>query len=143
MRDDIIQDPNIVYDQYQAQEAANFEIPPIPGSTAITVINGITGPTINFTATGTGLSFGPAGTDVNLSGVLNIAHGGTGATTVTGILTAIGIAKQNSAIIAPTVADDSSAGYSVNSLWTDTVLDDLYGCVDASVGAAVWKKLSP
>lgn len=42
------------------------------------------------------------------------------------------------ATIAPTVNDDSSLGYSAGSYWYDTVSDDIYFCVDATVGAAVW-----
>jgi hypothetical protein len=51
--------------------------------------------------------------------------------------------KINSAVLAPTVNADTSTGYSVNSLWTDTALDDAYICVDATTGAAVWKKITP
>lgn len=50
------------------------------------------------------------------------------------------IQKNNfSASVAPTVTDDSSAGYSVGSIWIDTTADELYICVDSTVGSAVWK----
>lgn len=41
---------------------------------------------------------------------------------------------------APTVNDDSSAGYSVNSIWIDLTASpkEAYRCVDASAGAAIW-----
>lgn len=39
---------------------------------------------------------------------------------------------------APTVNDDSDDGYDVGSKWIDTTNDNVYHCVDASVGAAVW-----
>tara|TARA_R110000787_G_scaffold231327_1_gene338741 strand:+ start:2442 stop:3734 length:1293 start_codon:yes stop_codon:yes gene_type:complete len=39
----------------------------------------------------------------------------------------------------PGVSDDSSGGYGVGSTWIDTTLDLSYVCLDASVGAAVWK----
>lgn len=42
---------------------------------------------------------------------------------------------------APTVNDDSGDGYSVNSHWIDVSNDEVYICVDASVGAAVWKQV--
>jgi len=42
------------------------------------------------------------------------------------------------AIIAPTVTDDSGSGYAVGSEWIDVTADKSYKLVDASVGAAVW-----
>ena len=42
------------------------------------------------------------------------------------------------AIIAPTVTDDSALGYAVGSEWIDVTADKSYKLVDASVGAAVW-----
>ena len=46
------------------------------------------------------------------------------------------------AIIAPTVTDDSAAGYAIGSEWTDVTADKSYKLVDASVGAAVWKEIT-
>jgi len=43
-----------------------------------------------------------------------------------------------SATNAPGVNDDSTQGYSVGSLWVDTVGSVAYTCTDASVGSAVW-----
>lgn len=43
------------------------------------------------------------------------------------------------ATAAPTTGDDSSAGYEVGSEWIDVTNDEAYICLDASVGAAVWK----
>ena len=42
------------------------------------------------------------------------------------------------ATAAPTVNDDTSAGYSVGSTWIDVTNDKAYNCVDATTGAAVW-----
>lgn len=39
----------------------------------------------------------------------------------------------------PGVGDDSADGYAVGSRWLHTTFNALYVCVDASVGAAVWK----
>lgn len=47
-----------------------------------------------------------------------------------------------SAIVDPTVNDDSAAGYAVGSTWVNTVGGKVWKCVDDSVGAAVWKDLS-
>jgi len=43
------------------------------------------------------------------------------------------------AAVDPTVAADSSAGYSIGSQWLNTTDDVSFICLDASVGAAVWK----
>jgi len=42
------------------------------------------------------------------------------------------------ATAAPTVNDDSGAGYAVGSRWVDVTNDKEYVCLDASSGAAVW-----
>jgi len=44
----------------------------------------------------------------------------------------------NTATVAPTVTDDSSAGYAVDSKWFNKISGTLYTCEDATVGAAVW-----
>lgn len=46
------------------------------------------------------------------------------------------------ASVAPTVNDDSSGGYTPGSIWADTTADEAYVCVDASVGAAAWVKIT-
>ena len=47
------------------------------------------------------------------------------------------------ASVAPAVSDDSASGYSIGSIWVDTTADIAYICVDASVGAAIWKAITP
>ena len=47
-----------------------------------------------------------------------------------------------SAIIPPTVNNDSSEGYAIGSLWIDTALDEIYVCLDSSLGAALWQGFS-
>jgi hypothetical protein len=44
--------------------------------------------------------------------------------------------------VAPTVTDDSNAGYAIGSEWTDLTADKSYKLVDATVGAAVWKEIT-
>jgi hypothetical protein len=44
------------------------------------------------------------------------------------------------AVLSPTVNDDSSASYAVGSRWMNTLTGQEYLCTDASVGAAVWKE---
>ena len=55
---------------------------------------------------------------------------------------ALGLPAVNnfSATEAPAVGDDSAAGYEVGSIWIDTVSKEVYRCLDASPGAAVWKE---
>jgi hypothetical protein len=47
------------------------------------------------------------------------------------------------ATAAPGVGDDTADGYSVGSNWFDVTADDAYVCLDATAGAAVWKKTTP
>lgn len=82
-----------------------------------------------------------------ISGGVGVApsYGKIGLTThVSGILPNVngGMVKINTAAVAPTVNDDTAAGYSVNSLWTDTVTDTGYMCMDATNGAAIWKQVT-
>lgn len=53
------------------------------------------------------------------------------------------VIKNNyAATTAPTVNDDSSAGYTVGSTWIDIANDAAYVCLDASTGAAVWSRIT-
>ncbi|TNE75559.1 MAG: hypothetical protein EP334_10100 [Gammaproteobacteria bacterium] len=49
-----------------------------------------------------------------------------------------GLFNKLNATTAPSATDDSSAGYSVGSLWVDTTNDAAYICVDSTATAAVW-----
>lgn len=190
MSDDVYLDNTVTYDSYLAPE---IELPQqqVIAGTAITNLNGLTGPNITLSGGTTGFSYTPAGVTITLNGVLVAANGGTGqssyavgdilfasgatalskladvatgnalisggvttaplwgkiglTTHVSGILPNAngGMVKINSAAVAPTVNDDTGAGYSVSSLWTDTVLQDGYMCMSAAAGAAVWKKVTP
>lgn len=51
-------------------------------------------------------------------------------------------ANKDDATAAPTVNDDSSANYGVGSWWVDVSNDEMYVCLDAAVGAAVWEKIT-
>jgi hypothetical protein len=48
------------------------------------------------------------------------------------------VRRDNSAASAPAVTNDVSEGYAVFSRWLDTTGPDIYECVDATDGAAVW-----
>lgn len=68
-------------------------------------------------------------------------------TSITGVLPVInggnaGINKID-ATGAPTVNEDSNDGYAVGSLWIDVTNDILYVCLDATIGAAIWRRYQP
>lgn len=46
--------------------------------------------------------------------------------------------KNLDAIVAPGVTDDASKCYSVGSMWVDITADNIYFCLDNTVGSAVW-----
>ena len=46
------------------------------------------------------------------------------------------------ATAAPTASDDGAAGYSPGSLWVDQTNDEVWHCVDATNGTAVWRQSS-
>lgn len=59
--------------------------------------------------------------------------------TLAQIKTALGLVKNNySATAAPTVNDDDGDGYAIGSQWYDGTNDNMYHCLDATTGAAVW-----
>jgi head-tail adaptor len=51
-----------------------------------------------------------------------------------------GIKVNLTATAAPTVNDDAGDGYAVGSFWWDTAHDQVYLCLDATAGAAVWQE---
>lgn len=65
--------------------------------------------------------------------------------TLTQVLEAIiaisGGKRNTSAAVDPGVNDDSSGGYTIDSLWINTATGISFRCFDATVGAAVWKQI--
>ena len=142
MNENLALDSDFTTEQYRAAEDV-FVSTSAPAGTSITSLNGLSGPSVNLSGGATGLSFSVAAPNITLAGTLAVANGGTGATTATAARANLGVPKYNSAAVPPAATDDAAAGYSVNSLWTDTALDDTYVCVDSANGAAVWKKITP
>lgn len=72
-----------------------------------------------------------------------VIAGGTGASTAANARTNLELGgKVNvAATAAPTANNDDTDGYSVGSVWIDTANDEIYVCADASVGAAVWRRI--
>lgn len=52
------------------------------------------------------------------------------------------ITNNYTAIIDPTVTDDTAAGYEVGSQWVNNTTDSWFVCTDATNGAAVWQSVS-
>lgn len=72
----------------------------------------------------------------------NLAVGANGSALIAASGEATGLKwrlNNDAAAAAPTVNDDSGDGYAVGSRWLDTTNDVEYVCLDATVGAAVWR----
>lgn len=54
-------------------------------------------------------------------------------------LDSLGEKSNFSAIVDPTITDDHSLGYNPGSRWVNTVQRNMFECVDATPGAAVWR----
>lgn len=88
-------------------------------------VSGISGQLKSLTSTGGTVVISNNGTSLDLE--------------VTG--TSGGVPNNYTAIVAPTVID-ATPSYEIGSRWVDTVANKSYTCVDASVGAAIWKQTS-
>jgi hypothetical protein len=51
-----------------------------------------------------------------------------------------GVLNNFAATTDPAVGDDSGDGYAVGSRWINVTADRAYQCIDASVGAAIWRR---
>ena len=85
---------------------------------------------------------------VNLDGVVPASSGGTGQNFSTGSGVPVftnGVASllgyNLSAAGAPTINSDNTEGYSVGSTWVDVSNDNVWVNVDATTGAAIWRRL--
>lgn len=87
MAENLQLDSDFTEQEYGGSRTTTFGQTPQAGSTAITVLNGITGPTIDFDGSGIGFSFSPAGSTIILSvsnaatarGALSAAQSGANA----------------------------------------------------------------
>lgn len=86
---------------------------------------------------------------IGLTTVTTVARGGTGAGTLTGFVYGNGTSAMTAvqanltAVVDPTVAADSAAGYAVGSVWVNTVTNNIFFATDVAVGAAVWRIVTP
>lgn len=127
----IEQDPSVAQLQAQAQGVGAAIAVNLPETGFVGSLNNLTG-LVNLQA---GSSSTGVTVVVSSDGVSNISIGVQG-------ITAPGVAKSNIALIPPTPSDDESLGYSEFSLWIDSVLEDVYMCVNPATLAAVWRKLN-
>lgn len=164
---EVSNDPDVIENTGRAGQAQQLVVVAKPITGAIVTIAGLVGPDILISGSN-GVTISPAASTITISlsqdlrstasptfnaltltTALTVGNGGTGATTSSGARTSLGIddiatKKSNlSASVAPTVNEDSDDGYDVGSFWLDTTADDAYICLDATVGAAVWKKITP
>lgn len=91
------------------------------------------------------VGFTPASVAItDLSGTLTVAKGGTGATTLSGLVvgnttSAFTALKLNlSASVNPAVTDDNTGGYSIGSRWINTSTWEEFVCLSAATNGAIW-----
>lgn len=79
--------------------------------------------------------------EITVSGITISGGASANATLISDASGTLSYVKNNfTSAVAPTVNDDSTAGYRVGSKWFDIVAPDgVYQCIDATPGAAVWK----
>lgn len=124
--------PSVLPLQSAAQSATAALVPRvIPLAGAIQSLAGLFGPNILFAVAAplnnVSVTVSPAGSTVTfgLSGVGELAG-----------------VKSVEDVVPPTAADDSSLSYSLFSVWVDQAGGpDIYMCVNASLGAAVWIRI--
>jgi hypothetical protein len=113
-------DSDYTYSIYQPFIAPTFSTTVVTGDVApVTVINGggggqATGPNVTFSGGATGLQFTAAGNTISLDGTLNVASGGTGASTAAAARTNLGAAESgNNNDITMLLALAGSAGWTL------------------------------
>lgn len=78
----------------------------------------------------------------SVTGVLWTCEDATTGAAVWTAITGGSVQNNPTAVVAPTVNDDSVLGYSVGSYWFDTITGTLYIAQDVTVGAAVWEAVA-
>jgi len=140
---DIYNDPDVILAQTASGILPPLIVNPIVQTGAVASIGGASGSVITITSSGaSGFTIASSGSPGSLQLSVTIS---SAATARAGLgIDDIATKQSNlSAGAAPTVNDDSSAGFAVGSFWIDVSADDGYWCMDAAVGAAVWKKITP
>lgn len=137
---------NIQQEQFITGLLGPFGQAPIGTSTSDPLLEQIgtgDGTVTSVSAASAAGGFNLSGGPITSSGTLTFSV--SNAATARGTLGIDDIATKKSnltAVVAPTVNEDSGDGYAVGSIWIDVALDDAYICCDATVGAAVWKLIT-
>lgn len=85
-----------------------------------------------------------AGNDANATQITNLAAGSAAQDAVTVQQLEDSILRNNAVAGVPTVNDDETLGYGIGSTWFNIATgSDIYVCVDATAGAALWLLYSP
>ena len=139
---DVFNDPDVILAQTQAAVSSDPLLVNVLGG-AVTSVGGALGPTVNVSGSASsGFTVSASGAANTLTISVTVSNAANARTTLG--IDAIATKKSNlSAAVAPTVNDDAGSGYAIGSFWIDTALDDGYWCMDATIGAAVWKKIPP
>lgn len=132
-------DPDFIVAQTQAAVSTPVALTQNVAGGAVTDIAGAQGSAITITGSdSSGWTISASGAGSQLTFSLSVTNAGTARTNLG--IDEIATKKSNlSASAAPTVNDDSGDGYAVGSFWCDTTADNAYICLDATLGAAVWK----
>lgn len=86
---------------------------------------------------------------IGLTAVRTVPVGGTGAATLTGFVYGNGTSAMTAvlanltAVVDPTVNEDSGDGYGVGSVWVNTATNNIFFATDVAVGAAIWRIVTP
>lgn len=115
--------------QYPSTFAVTSNALPEPVADSSLVFDGVTG----------AIKVGPTTTDIADAATNAATAVAAAAAAVAAVAT---VALNNyTATTNPSVNDDSGDGYSVGSRWVNVTADLIYECVDATLGAAVWKQV--
>lgn len=86
---------------------------------------------------------------IGLTAVRTVPVGGTGVATLDGFVYGNGAAAMTAvkanlgAVVDPTVNEDSGDGYGIGSIWVNTATKNIFFATDVTVGAAVWRIVTP
>jgi len=108
------------------------------GGAATTIIDNLTAATVPTATDDMTLGYGPGSHWLNATTQTMFVNSNAASGAAVWNQVGAGVKNNYAAIVAPTATDDSAAGYSVGSVWVDTIANVSYTCTSNAVGAAVW-----